>query len=592
MKKFIYLVKGIFKRAKGYFIVTFFQNIMGAIVPLIDILGIGLVVDRLTKGDSIKEILPFILIYVLANLFVLTVKNILQLAENKLMRKSTNILQCGYITDCLNVDYHFVQNRTLLDLKPKSMSARPEFFLGLWGRSLGSLVQIITTGAIMTTINGWFLLIIVILSAGVIISNVCKNKKEIVYHQKKMERDRKLDYLFTTMTDYKYAKEVRINEADELLIEKYDNEVAEQKKQTNSLTQKAIGIEFVGKFIMGVQLFAVYAFFTYEVFCEKNTIAEYVVLIPAVTLAINAVVELFTNIGYMKNNFIAVDFLMQYEQMVRDNSTVYDSEKLVSPKVDYINGDIVFEHVYFTYPDSEDVILQDVSFTVKTGTKCAIVGLNGAGKSTLISLLLRLYKPTSGIIRIDGVDINTIPYSEYISKFGVVLQDFVLFAYSIRENITFDAEYDEKRIKKVLSDSGLIKVVNDLEYGTDTSLFKDLDDNGIELSGGNGQRLALARALYKASNIAIFDEPTSAFDPLAEYDFFKQLGSLSAGKSTILISHRLSSTIFCDNIVVLSNGIIKEQGNHKELMDKAGEYYCLYNLQAQFYEKGKEYEKV
>lgn len=143
--KLKYLIKSVWRRAKGYFLISFFQNSMAAAIPLIDILGIGMVVDKLSSGAAKNEIIKVILIYVILNLVISVLKIILQMAENRMMRKSTNILQCGYMTDCVNVDYHFVQNRTLLDLKPKSMSARPEFFIGLWGRSIGSLVQIVMT---------------------------------------------------------------------------------------------------------------------------------------------------------------------------------------------------------------------------------------------------------------------------------------------------------------------------------------------------------------------------------------------------------------------------------------------------------------
>lgn len=590
--KLKYLIKSVWRRAKGYFLISFFQNSMAAAIPLIDILGIGMVVDKLSSGAAKNEIIKVILIYVILNLVISVLKIILQMAENRMMRKSTNILQCGYMTDCVNVDYHFVQNRTLLDLKPKSMSARPEFFIGLWGRSIGSLVQIVMTITVMVSLNVWFIGIILFLSTGVVISNILNDREDVKYRQKKADRDRKLEYLYTTMTDYKYAKEIRINAVDKLISEKYDYEAKKQEENISKLIHKKIKIGSIGKVILGIQLLLVYAFFAYQVFIEKNTIAEYVVLVPSVTLAVNAAISFFSNLGYIKNNFTAIDYLSQYEKIVDENSVANNSNSLPSPKVDYNQGEIKFDHVSFSYPGTDKTILEDISFTVQAGTKCAIVGLNGAGKSTIVSLLLRLYRPTKGVIYIDGVDINTIPYDMYVSNFGVVLQDFALFAYSIKENITFDTDIDDTRLTSVLKDSGLEKELGQLNDGINTPLFKDLYDEGIELSGGNGQKLALARALYKKSNIVLLDEPTSSFDPLAEYDFFKKLESLSDKKTTIFISHRLSSTVFCDKILVLSNGIIKEQGNHHELMELQGEYTTLFNLQAQFYEKGKENERA
>ncbi len=586
MQKLIYLVKSVWRRAKGYFAVTLLQNCMAAAIPLIDILGIGMVVEKLTTGAEIKDIVMTALLYVILNLAVSLLKIALQAMENGLMRKSTNTLQCGYMRDCVNVDYHFVQNRTLLDLKPKSMSARPEFFLNLWGRCIGDLAKVIMTASIMVSVNVWFILLIGILAVGVIWTNVYQNKKEVMYRQSRAENDRKLEYLYHTMTEYTYAKEIRINRADGILLSKYEEIADKQLKNLNTLIRKKVRAESLGKLISAVELVAVYGFFTFQVFRGNNSLAEYVVLVPAVTLCLNAVVSLFSNIGYVKNNFVAVDFLQKYEQTVREHSVVRDSCLLADKPVNYA-GHITFEHVSFHYPESEKMILKDVSFTIRAGKKTAIVGLNGAGKSTLISLILRLYQPTEGRILIDGVDINSIPYDTYISHFGVVLQDFALFAYSIKENITFDSETDEERMEQVIAESGLDRVIKTLPKGTDTPLYKDLEDDGIELSGGNAQRLALARALYQSGSIVVLDEPTSAFDPIAEYEFFQQLHHLAAEKTTIFISHRLSSTVFCDHILVLAEGRIIEQGNHDELMQQEGEYQKLFHLQAQFYEKGR-----
>lgn len=586
MQKLIYLVKSVWRRAKGYFAVTLLQNCMAAAIPLIDILGIGMVVEKLTTGAEIKDIVMTALLYVILNLAVSLLKIALQAMENGLMRKSTNTLQCGYMRDCVNVDYHFVQNRTLLDLKPKSMSARPEFFLNLWGRCIGDLAKVIMTASIMVSVNVWFILLIGILAVGVIWTNVYQNKKEVMYRQSRAENDRKLEYLYHTMTEYTYAKEIRINRADGILLSKYEEIADKQLKNLNTLIRKKVRAESLGKLISAVELVAVYGFFTFQVFRGNNSLAEYIVLVPAVTLCLNAVVSLFSNIGYVKNNFVAVDFLQKYEQTVREHSVVRDSCLLADKPVNYA-GHITFEHVSFHYPESEKMILKDVSFTIRAGKKTAIVGLNGAGKSTLISLILRLYQPTEGRILIDGVDINSIPYDTYISHFGVVLQDFALFAYSIKENITFDSETDEERMEQVIAESGLDRVIKTLPKGTDTPLYKDLEDDGIELSGGNAQRLALARALYQSGSIVVLDEPTSAFDPIAEYEFFQQLHHLAAEKTTIFISHRLSSTVFCDHILVLAEGRIIEQGNHDELMQQEGEYQKLFHLQAQFYEKGR-----
>ena len=212
-----------------------------------------------------------------------------------------------------------------------------------------------------------------------------------------------------------------------------------------------------------------------------------------------------------------------------------------------------------------------------------IVGLNGAGKTTLVKLMLRLYLPSKGKITLDGIDISKIPFDDYIKHIGVVLQDYTLFAYSIKENINFNKDLATNKIMTAIANSGLNDKIQNLPQGINTSVSRELDDDGVEFSGGEGQKLALARADYRNSDILILDEPTSALDPVAEYELFSRLNKIAKNKTTISITHRLSSTQFCDHLIVLSNGKVIEQGNHDQLMKLDGEYARLFNAQAKYY---------
>ncbi|MBQ8798003.1 MAG: ABC transporter ATP-binding protein [Lachnospiraceae bacterium] len=587
---FIFLIKETWNKAKAYFVITVIKNIIGAMVPMIDIIGIGQVVEMLTTNQEYQKVVATILIYVAINLVVSLVNVILTAVENGVMRKSTNVLQFGYMKDCVNVDYHFVQDRTLLDLKPKSMRARPEFFLGLWGRCISDISKIAGVITIMAVMSPWFLLALVLLAVCVIKTKVWTEKKETEYQQEKTEADRKMDYLYTAMTDYKYAKEIRINNVARILGDKYDEIGALQLRKLKQLIARKIGIESIGKILEGIQILLIYFYFTYQVFCGGISIAEYTVLVSSVTLCLQSAISLWSNLGYVKNNFSAIEYLKQYMTVVKENSINSDSNRFPLADMDFERADITFEKVSFHYPGTEQKILDNVSFSINAREKTALVGLNGAGKSTLIMLILRLYRPTEGRILMNGVDINTIPFDEYSKRFGVVLQDFSLFAYSVRENITFGEEVNEEKLEEVLKKSGLHDKIASLPKEANTAIYKDLDDEGIEFSGGDSQKLALARALYKNGSIVILDEPTSAFDPLAEYDFFKRLEELSEGKTTLFVSHRLSSTVFCHKILVLKNGKITEEGTHTELMERDGDYKELFMLQAQYYEKGVAYE--
>ena len=227
--------------------------------------------------------------------------------------------------------------------------------------------------------------------------------------------------------------------------------------------------------------------------------------------------------------------------------------------------------------------MENISFEIPCHQKLGIVGLNGSGKTTLVKLILRLYLPSQGKITLNGIDISTIPFNSYIQHIGVVLQDYTLFAYSVKENIIFNGDTIIDKIITSIENSGLSKKIENLPQGINTSVGRELDDNGVEFSGGEGQKLAVARTDYRNAAILILDEPTSALDPIAEYELFSRLNEIAQNKTTIFITHRLSSTQFCEHLIVLSNGKVLEQGNHSQLMKQNGEYAQLFNSQAKYY---------
>ena len=249
--------------------------------------------------------------------------------------------------------------------------------------------------------------------------------------------------------------------------------------------------------------------------------------------------------------------------------------------------EIVFENVYFKYPRAAEYVLENVNIRIKSGEHLSIVGLNGAGKTTFIKLLCRLYDVTQGRILIDGVDIKEYSIEEYRKLFAVVFQDFQLFAFSLKDNVVMgraEHDQDEKEVVEALKLSGLYEDAVELDEGLDTRLFKSFDEHGTELSGGQRQKAAISRALYRNAPIVILDEPTAALDPLAEYDIYKKFDTLVGGKSAIYISHRLSSCKFCDHIAVFSDKTIKEYGTHDELVNRQGGIYAeMFAAQSQYY---------
>lgn len=245
---------------------------------------------------------------------------------------------------------------------------------------------------------------------------------------------------------------------------------------------------------------------------------------------------------------------------------------------------VEFRNVSFKYPGSEDYQLKNVSIKFGFNERLAIVGMNGSGKTTFIKLLCRLYDPEEGEIFLDGKNIKEYDAKEYRKMFSVVFQDFKLFSFPVAENIAASKKYDAERVKRCLEEAGIAERVSSMPNGIETCIYRGFDANGIEISGGEAQKLAIARALYKDSPIMILDEPTAALDPIAESEVYSHFNEMVEGKTAVYISHRLSSCKFCDRIAVFDKGELIQLGTHKDLVnDEKGKYYELWNAQAQYY---------
>lgn len=246
---------------------------------------------------------------------------------------------------------------------------------------------------------------------------------------------------------------------------------------------------------------------------------------------------------------------------------------------------IEFRHVSFRYPGTDRDVLKDFSIRFRIGERLAVVGKNGSGKTTFIKLLCRLYDPTEGEILLNGIDIRKYDYQEYLSLFSVVFQDFKIPAFPIGQNVAASTEVDEERAVDALERVGLGDLLKKLPEGLDTPLYTDFDKNGVDISGGEAQKVAIARALYHDTPFVILDEPTAALDPLAEYEVYSKFDELVGTKTAVYISHRLSSCQFCNDILVIDEGKAVQRGNHNELIqEKEGLYYALWNAQAQYYQ--------
>lgn len=274
-------------------------------------------------------------------------------------------------------------------------------------------------------------------------------------------------------------------------------------------------------------------------------------------------------------------YLSTYEDFIAQPSMAYDGT-LPIEKRDDGQYEFAFHDVSFSYPCTNIPVLEHVTLSFAVGEKTALVGRNGAGKTTLIKLLCRLYEPTSGYITLNGIDIRKYSYKEYTQAFSVVFQDFHLFSLPLDENIAAGTEIDEAALQSSLAKVGLTGRVQQLPQGVRTRLYNN-NGSGVDLSGGEAQRTAIARALYKDAPFVILDEPTAALDPIAEAEIYEQFSQMTAGKTAVYISHRMSSCKFCDRIIVLDHGRIAEDGTHDTLLANHGIYANLYETQAQYY---------
>lgn len=326
--------------------------------------------------------------------------------------------------------------------------------------------------------------------------------------------------------------------------------------------------------------FGVYAVLIYAALKGGITIGSIAKYVTCVMLLVETIINFVTTTQQaLYNNH----YLKRYFSYFDIPNKMYQGSLTVEKRDDN-EYHIEFRDVSFKYPNTEAYALRNVNLKFKIGEKLAIVGMNGSGKTTFIKLLCRLYDPTEGEILLNGVNIQKYDYDEYMSIFSVVFQDFSLFSFKIGEVVASSKNFDENKVRECLQKANFSDRLHGMSEGVHTYLYKGYDQSGIEISGGEAQKIALARALYKDSAFILLDEPTAALDPISEYEVYSNFNVISGDKTTVYISHRLASCRFCNEIVVFDNGHIVQHGSHDVLLsDVSGKYYELWNAQAQYY---------
>lgn len=380
-------------------------------------------------------------------------------------------------------------------------------------------------------------------------------------------------------TNLERAKDVRIYRQDTLAIKK----IEELEEWGNAEKKNSFHMSFfpaAAGFIVGLGNCACYLFVAIKAFLGAYGVGSVVQYVSVLTRLGDGIRDLMFMVS--DNELYCTHLKKMYDYLDIPNH-MYQGSLTVEKREDneyYIE----FRNVSFKYPRTENYVLRNVNLKFKIGEKLAVVGMNGSGKTTFIKLLCRMYDPTEGEILLNNVDIRKYDYKEYMSIFSVVFQDFKLFSFGLGQNVAASFGYNEELAKKCLEKAGFYDRLQRMKKGLETSIYKDLDEEGVEISGGEAQKLALARALYKNAPFIILDEPTAALDPIAEYEVYSKFNEIVQDKTAIYISHRLSSCRFCDVIAVFHDGQIVQRGVHDKLLqDTQGKYYELWNAQAQYY---------
>jgi ABC-type multidrug transport system, ATPase and permease components len=442
-----------------------------------------------------------------------------------------------------------------------------------------SIATLVMCGIFMLSYDIMGIIFVAVAFIGTYFINKKINKLQFNYELILRPIKRERDYINRVFYLKDYAKEIRLSNIKEKLYKDYDKVNNEMVNIIKRYTNKIFLLNFISNFFLNSFIFDG----LYIIYLLYRTIVSYalsygtmVTLYQSSVQLKNAVKSFTSALPRFQQNSLYIERLkvfLSYEPQIIDGH-----EKITKEQ-----SSIILKDVSFSYNKNSTPILKNINMIIRPKEKIAIVGHNGAGKTTLVNLLLRLYDVSDGSILYDGINIDNYKVADYRGKFSTVLQDYQIFASTIAHNVVQDSNYDEDKIVNSLKISGFYEKFKQLNKGINTVLTKEFDNEGVELSGGESQKLAIARTIYKDSEIIILDEPSSALDPISEYYLNQMILEYFKDKTVIFISHRLSTTRMADRIYLFENGIITEQGNHNELMKLNGNYAKMFSLQAKRY---------
>lgn len=586
----------LFKNKKNYiFLIPIFilTTIIGTIITTYIP---SLVVYFIENNFDISKILILLLLLILLFIVIQIVTSFI----NEILSLGYTVIRATIpfkmITrSSLNMDYQIFELKETKDKFLKAQDGVGSNYDGIEGlyRDFPNLIIAILGFLIfgLTTIFiSYYVLIIilVVFAINLIISRFIA-KKDNKYKDEISKISSKISYFSLVSESEKEAKDIRsysLSSKFKKILDGYQSSIGKIIFKLNFLWFLPEFELSIGAIIRDL---VAYGFLIYQVINGDIVVSEFVALISSITAFNSYIDKISTSLDNNIRRGIEISYFKSFfdiKNKFNYITKVSDEDKILSKPFE-----ININNISFKYEGSDNYIFKDFSLKIKEGEKIALVGINGAGKTTLAKLLVGLYYPSEGDILINDVSIKDFNINNYYKHVSMVNQNIYPLAFTIKDNIICNDKFDENKFNQVLIDAGLKEKVNSLKNKENTYISQNFSSEGINLSGGEMQKMYLARALYKDSSFLILDEPTSALDPLAEGELYNKYATLVKNKTSIFISHRLSSTRFCDRIYFLKNGTIVEEGSHDELMAKKKEYYKMFNVQAKYYQD-KEEEKI
>lgn len=540
-------------------------------------------------GSTVFFLLVFMFSYNILTSVINTLKNtvtriagelVVRTVKLEIMHKAKELDLCSFD---LPAFYEKLENAN------REAGMRPIQILSSTFSVVSTVITLISFVIILATELWWSALVMVAVSVPSAIINFHYRRKNFQYLRRRSKDRRQMNYYSDLMVNKDMVKEIRMFDLSDTFISRYRETFDRYYAGIRALILKENTWHVVITIVSSVVNCAFYAWFAYRVVTGGYQIGTYSLYTGALGQIAGQVGALISVSATIYEGTLFIDNLTSFLKEKPTVVPVIPEDRKQEGPLSVAHGQahtLEFRHVSFIYPGTERKVLDDVSLLIRPGETLVLVGLNGAGKTTLLKLLTRLYDPTEGVILLDGEDIRAYDVKDLYRMYGIIFQDFGKYAVSVSENIRFGdirQEFSSEKIRNAAKEADAEDFISKLPSGFETPLMRIFEEEGIELSIGQWQKLAIARAFYSDSDVLILDEPTASLDPLAEQEIFNQFDRLRADKTTIFVSHRLSSATIASKIAVLEYGRIIEEGDHRQLMARKGRYFQLFSTQAKRY---------